>query len=74
MYKSYHTERKKIPDRHGAEDVEEDEAAVSHVVSQKVSMAQSLSHKRLYFQCTCTRSGILIFSEGKFISFKALLT
>ena len=30
------------PDGHGAEDVEEDEAAVSHVVSQKVSMAQSL--------------------------------
>ena len=61
------------PDGHGAEDVEEDEAAVSHVVSQKVSMAQSLN-KTLHFQCTCTETGTVIFSEGKFISFKALLT
>ena len=31
-----------LPDGHGAEDVEEDEAAVSHVFSQQVSVAQPL--------------------------------
>ena len=33
---------KKLPDGHGAEDVEEDEAAISHVLSQQVSVAQPL--------------------------------
>ena len=61
-----------IPDGHCAEDVEEDEAAISHVVSKKVSMAQSLSHEKWYFQCTCTETGTLF--RGKFISFEALLT
>ena len=31
-----------LPDGHGAEDVEEDEAAVSHIFSQQVSVAQPL--------------------------------
>ena len=30
------------PDGHGAEDVEEDEAAVGHVVTQEIPVAQSL--------------------------------
>ena len=30
------------PDGHGAEDVEEDEAAVGHVISQQVSVAEAL--------------------------------
>ena len=55
------------PDGHGAEDVEEDEAAVSHVVSQKVSMAQSLK-RRCIFKALVQRQ------EGKSISIKALLT
>ena len=33
---------KKLPDGHGAEDVEEDEAAISHIISQQVSVAQPL--------------------------------
>ena len=36
---------KKLPDGHGAEDVEEDEATVSHVVSQQVSVAQPLTEQ-----------------------------
>lgn len=31
-----------LPDGHGAEDVEEDEAAVGHVVPQQVPVAQAL--------------------------------
>ena len=31
-----------LPDGHGAEDVEEDEAAVRHIFSQQVSVAQPL--------------------------------
>ena len=61
------------PDGHGAEDVEEDEAAVSHVVSQKVSMAQSLK-RHCIFNALVQRQEHLFFSEGKLISFKALLT
>ena len=57
-----------IPDGHCAEDVEEDEAAISHVVSQKVSVAQSLSHKRLYIQCTC-RDRNSYFSGGEIDQF-----
>ena len=56
------------PDGHGAEDVEEDEAAVSHVVSQKVSMAQSLNNT-LYLQCTCTETGTLTFFGGEIYQF-----
>ena len=35
------------PDGHGAEDVEEDEAAISHVISQQVSVAQPLKQTNL---------------------------
>ena len=38
---------KKVPDGHGAEDVEEDKAAVSHVISKQVSVAQPLKHTNL---------------------------
>ena len=36
-----------LPDGHGAEDVEEDEAAISHVISQQVSVAQPLKQSNL---------------------------
>ena len=49
------------PDGHGAEDVEEDEAAVSHVVSQKVSMAQSLSHKNCILNALVQRQEIFTY-------------
>ena len=38
---------KKLPDGHGAEDVEEDEAAISHVISQQVSVAEPLKQTNL---------------------------
>ena len=38
------------PDGHGAEDVEEDEAAVSHVISQQVSVAQPLAEQIVIYK------------------------
>jgi hypothetical protein len=32
-----------LPDRHGAEDVEENKTAVSHVITQQVPVAQTLN-------------------------------
>ncbi len=32
-----------LPNRHGAEDVEEYEAAISHVIAQQVPVAQTLT-------------------------------
>ena len=36
-----------LPNRHGAEDVEEYEAAVSHVIAQQVPVAQTLTKTHL---------------------------
>jgi hypothetical protein len=35
-----------LPDRHGAEDVEEDKTAVRHVITQQVPVAQTLKSKQ----------------------------